>query len=160
MGIKWARCHPCVSNGSTFEVSVLWSDVRRELFVRCLGTNCHFFNYFFVVSLVLSVEHRSLHSEFVSEGIISRSLIWFGWCVFVWEAGLSSVVVFISSISYSRLAVGIATAIALENQPHTKILAPRLTAVDGSLASKLLKNCQLAASLREKENTFHLLLDR
>jgi hypothetical protein len=45
--------------------------------------------------------------------------------------------------SLSRQAAGIATAVAVENFPYTKILAPGLTAVDGILASALLQKFQL-----------------
>lgn len=45
--------------------------------------------------------------------------------------------------SLSRQAAGIATTVAVENFPYTKILAPGLTAVDGILASALLQKFQL-----------------
>lgn len=45
--------------------------------------------------------------------------------------------------SLSRQAAGIATAVAVDNYPYTKILAPGLTAVDGVLASALLQKFQL-----------------
>jgi len=44
--------------------------------------------------------------------------------------------------SLSRQAAGIATAVAVENYPYTKILAPGLTAVDGILAVFMQQNFQ------------------
>jgi len=44
--------------------------------------------------------------------------------------------------SLSRQAAGIATAVAVENYPYTKILAPGLTAVDGILAVFLQQSFQ------------------
>lgn len=48
--------------------------------------------------------------------------------------------------SLSRQAAGIATAVVVENYPYTKILAPGMTAVDGVLASALLKSFQIDVS--------------
>lgn len=45
--------------------------------------------------------------------------------------------------SLSRQAAGIATAVAVENYPYTKILAPGLTAVDGILAVFLQQKFQI-----------------
>ena len=132
------------TRGSGGALSCGWRSFDRKTVSQCRKSEQQPVAPFWKSGLVLWVCPNVVN---VCSSDLSRCLIEFDGRVESVATELGTTDVFDSKRSLlkslSRQAAGIATAVAVENFPYTKILAPGLTAVDGILASALLQKFQL-----------------
>ena len=132
------------TRGSGGALSCGWRSFDRKTVSQCSKSEQQPVAPFWKSGLVLWVCPNVVN---VCSSDLSRCLIEFDGRVESVATELGTTDVFDSKRSLlkslSRQAAGIATAVAVENFPYTKILAPGLTAVDGILASALLQKFQL-----------------